>query len=106
MRGQKSGGLPVPGTSFVYSRSLTVLGLLHREQVRHGGGIENYTRGASVGVYEDQAVVCVLVFTAILGHIIVSICLATLFSSVIAPSIATAWSGHSDGGIAWARVVT
>ena len=49
MREQKSGGLPVPGTSFVYSKSLTVLRLLHREEVRHGGGVESDTIGVLAG---------------------------------------------------------
>lgn len=106
MRGQKCGGLPVPGTSFVYSRSLTVLGLLHREEVCHGGGVESDTIGVLAGTDGNQAVVCVLVFTAVLGHIIVSMCLATLFSGAVVPIIAPAWSGHFGKEVPWVRLVT
>lgn len=51
-------------------------------------------------------VVCILVFTAVLGHIIVSMCLAILFSGAVVPIIAPVWSGHVGNEVAWARLVT
>lgn len=106
MRGQNSVDLPVPGTSFVYSISLTVLGLLYSEEVRHGGGVESDTIGVLAGTDGNQVVVCILVFTAVLGHITVSMCLVTLFSGAVVPIIALAWSGHIGKEVPWARLVT
>ena len=36
---------PVPATSFKHAISFSVLGLLHREEVRHGVGFEDDAKG-------------------------------------------------------------
>lgn len=50
--------------------------------------------------------VCVLVVTAIVGHVIVSISLTTLFNRPVAPVISPACSGHVSNEVAWAKLVT
>lgn len=59
----------------------------------------------SAGIDENLAMVCVLVFTAILGHVIAPI-LASLFSGVFALVIVSVWGGHLGKEVAWARLVT
>ena len=43
--------------------------------------------------------VCVLIVTAVIGYVIVSVSLAIPFSGVVSPVIPPAWSGHVGNGV-------
>ena len=50
MGGKKSCRLPIPRTSLVHSKPLSVLEWLHRKDVRYGGLFENDTNDVSAGI--------------------------------------------------------